>query len=295
MTLPAASKRNSGSADSTSRLVAPRCSASAAATSRAASSGSATVLGSGDAAGEDRVELVVVEAGVGADPAAVEAGRARPRPRPQLDLRRHRQPLDPRRQAAGVAGERVRQHRLDRAGHVGAVGAPPRLEVERRARLHVGGDVGDVDPDAGAVALALGGDGVVEVARGGRVDGEGGERGEVAARARIALGGLRRPRSPRPRAPAGSRGSRAARAAAPRPPRARSAAARDRAAAPAPAAPRRGAAPSRRLAALILRPGRRAPPAPAAWPRRPRVCGSSATRDVGVDALALGQVDARRA
>src|SRR6185503_11496592 len=49
-------------------------------------------------------------------------------------------------------------------------------------------------PDAPAVPLALGRDGVVEVARGGRVDGEGGELGQVAAREATSLGLLRRPR-----------------------------------------------------------------------------------------------------
>jgi hypothetical protein len=58
----------------------------------------------------------------------------------------------------------------------------------------VGRDVGDVDPDAGAIALALGGDGVVEVAGGGRVDGEGRQRGQVATRQRVALGSLGGPR-----------------------------------------------------------------------------------------------------
>ena len=223
------------------------------------------------AAGEDRVELVVVEAGVGADAAAVEAGRARLRPRPQLDLRRHRQPLDPRRQAAGLAAERVRQHRLDRAGDVGAVGAPARLDVERRARPHVGGDVGDVDPDPGPVALALGGDGVVEVAGGGRVDGEGRERGEVAAGAGVALA----PRAAASRASASSAGAEAAEAellAQQRLDRlagarqllalARARRRRDR----GPLRPGRGRAWRRRL---NLRPGRRGRRAPALSPRRP--------------------------
>ena len=169
-----ASKRNSGSADSTSRLVPPRCSPSAAATSRAAASGSATSSGGRAAAGEDQVELVVVEAGVGADAAAVEARRARPRRR-----RRARSRRSP--PAARLPGARLQASSLSARGsigstvpgHVGAVGAPARLEVERRARPDVGGDVGDVDPDAGPVALALGGDRIVEVARGRRVDGEG--------------------------------------------------------------------------------------------------------------------------
>jgi hypothetical protein len=74
--------------------------------------------------------------------------------------------------------------------------------VEQRAGFDVGGDVGDVDPDACSAALPLGGDGVVEVAGGGGVDGEGGKRGEVAARPAFALGPLRRfPRFPLDRRP----------------------------------------------------------------------------------------------
>ena len=261
---------------------APRCSPSAAATSRAAASGSATAAGGSRPAGEDRVELVVVEAGVGADAAAVEAGRARPRPRPQLDLGGHRQPLDPGGEAAGVAAERVRQHRLDRAGDVGAVGAPPRLEVERRARPHVGGDVGDVDPDPGAVALALGGDGVVEVAGGGRVDGEGrrarsGRGGRRSARS-AALGGLA--------ASASSAGAEAAEAellaqqlldrlAGARLPARRGVA---RAAPRASRWARAGRACRRRLS---LRPGRRATPSARSFPSSAGVSGSSPTLTSG--------------
>ena len=137
-------------------------------------------LGRPRAAGEDRVELVVVEAGVGADAAAVEARPARLPTRPQLDLGGDGEPLHPGRQAARLAAQRMRQHRLDRARHVGAVGPAAGLEVQRRAGRHVGGDVGDVDPEADAVPLALGGDRVVEVAGGGGVDGEGVQRGEVA-------------------------------------------------------------------------------------------------------------------
>ena len=62
-------------------------------------------LGGPLAAGEELVELVVGEARVGADPAAVEARRARRPVGRELDLRRHRQPLDTRGEAAGLVGE----------------------------------------------------------------------------------------------------------------------------------------------------------------------------------------------
>ena len=184
--------------------------------------------------------------------------------------------------------QRVRQHRLDRARGVGAVGAAPRLEVERRAGPHVGGDVGDVDPDPGAVALALGRDGVVEVARGRRVDGEGRQRGEVAARRR-ARARRRSAAAPalRPRARRGSRGTpsslaqqrldRVARAfLGARPPR--------RA-----ARPRRRCAPRpawRAQPARLTATGQRPPSAALRAPRRACVRGSSRDLDVGVDAVA---------
>ena len=81
-TSPAESKSNSGSEDSTSSAGRRRGARRARRPRpRAIASGSATSSGGRLAAGEDRVELVVVEARVGADPAAVEARRARPRRR----------------------------------------------------------------------------------------------------------------------------------------------------------------------------------------------------------------------
>ena len=149
------------------------------------------------------------------------------------------------------------------------------------------------------VALALGGDGVVEVARGGRVDGEGRQRGEVAARAAFALGPLAPLPALRPRSSAGSRGSRAPPAAAPRP-------------SPAPSAARGrrfhpfGPCGARSVETTPRRRLRRPRPRPRpgispTWPARTPsarcsasstvVCGSSCDLDVGVDAVALGQVD----
>ncbi len=145
---------------------------------------------------EDDVQLVVVEPRVGADAAAVEARAAGLTAGPQLDLRRHGEALHPRCQAAGLLAQRVRQHRLDCARHVGAVAAAPRLAVERRARRHVGSDVGDVDPEPGRLAFPPRRDGVVEIACGGRIDGEGRQLGQVAAgtaarlRHRPGLGGF---------------------------------------------------------------------------------------------------------
>ncbi len=149
------------------------------------------VLGSAAAPGEEEVELIVVEAGAGADAAAVEARGTRPAGGAELDLGRDRQPLHVRRQAAGLLAQRPRQHRLDGTRHVGAVPPPARLEIERRAGQHMSGDVGDVDPDAHPVLLAPGRDRVVEVARRSGIDREGGQLGQVAARALARLRGVR--------------------------------------------------------------------------------------------------------
>ena len=50
----------------------------------------------------------------------IEAGRARLAARRQRDLGRHREAVDPRREAARLVAEQAREHRLHRARHVGA-------------------------------------------------------------------------------------------------------------------------------------------------------------------------------
>ena len=83
----------------------------------------------------------------------------------------------------------MREHRDDRADEVGGVAAFARLDVEGRAGLHVGGDVGDVDAHADvAVRHALHGQGVVEVLRVIRVDGDRRDRAEVLATDAVGLG-----------------------------------------------------------------------------------------------------------
>ena len=151
-------------------------------------------------AGEEPVDLVVVQAHVRADERAVEGRPDDLRP-PQLELHRHREAVDLRAQRAGVAGQRLGQHRLGRAGDVDARRAAVGLAVDGRARPHERADVGDVHPDAPVpVAEALCGDRVVEVLGGRRVDREGRQRRQVAARR---VGGARAAR--RPRAPPGRR------------------------------------------------------------------------------------------
>ena len=89
---------------------------------------------------------------------------------------------------AEAAGERMREHRDDRADKVGGVAAFARLDVEGRAALHVGGHVGDVDADAHvAVRHALDGQGIVEILRVIRVDGDRRNLAEVLAADAIGL------------------------------------------------------------------------------------------------------------
>ncbi len=108
-------------------------SASARDTSRAASSGAAQGSSARALPGEDRVHLAVGEAPVAAHARAVEAHVA-DLGAVQLHLHRHGQPLLAGAQRAGAVGERLGQHRLDRAGHVHARGrgAGPRARAGRR-------------------------------------------------------------------------------------------------------------------------------------------------------------------
>ena len=57
-------------------------------------------------------------------------------------------------QRAEVVGDALRQHRHDAVGEIDRVAALQRLAVERRARPHIMGDVGDGDDDDEAAAVA---------------------------------------------------------------------------------------------------------------------------------------------
>ena len=80
----------------------------------------------------------------GRSPGARRSGSASGRTTPddirpvELELDRDRRAVEPRAQRARVAGERVRQHRLDGPGHVHARGALSRLAVERASRARRG-------------------------------------------------------------------------------------------------------------------------------------------------------------
>ena len=125
------------------------------------------------------VELVVVEAHVRADQAAVEAGRKRLACLRELDLRGDREAIPLGSEAARVARERERQHRCDPAGNVGGVRAAAGLLFEGSSRPNVGRHVGDVDPEAHAALGPRSRDSVVEVVGARRIDGEGRQISQV--------------------------------------------------------------------------------------------------------------------
>ena len=83
---------------------------------------------------------------------------------------RHRQPVDPLAQRAEVVRQLLRQHGNDAVGQVDARAAPVRLAVERRVGEDVVRDIGDVHAEQPVLVATLERDGVVEVARGHRVD-----------------------------------------------------------------------------------------------------------------------------
>jgi hypothetical protein len=87
---------------------------------------------------------------------------------PQLDEQRPAILLGT--QAAPAVRQRLRQHRHDAVGEIGAVAALPRDLVERGAGADVVGHVGDRDDQPPALAVRLGEHRVVEVAGVGPVD-----------------------------------------------------------------------------------------------------------------------------
>ena len=152
-------------------------------------------IGGPPPAGEDLVELVVVEAGIRPDRAAVEARRERLTGFRDLDLRGDGEPVLARHQAADVAREDLGQHRRDPPWDVGGIGAPPRLLLQSAAGADMGGHIRYVDPEAKAALRPRRGYRVVEVMGARRIDREGGEIAEVATvEGEISggLGGVRR-------------------------------------------------------------------------------------------------------
>ncbi len=109
-------------------------------------------------------------------------------------------------QRAQIVGDALRQHRHDAVGEIDRVAAHERLAVERGARPHVMGDVGDRDADDEAAGIfrdrgrGVGVHGVVVILGVGRIDGD--ERhARASPRGRPASAGAARP--PPPPAPRG--------------------------------------------------------------------------------------------
>ncbi len=127
-------------------------------------------LGMVQAAREDLLRVVVGQPRATADQRTPDVRCTGPAVGADAQLDGHHPPHLAGAQAAGARRELERQHRLHRAGHVDAAGAPPRLVVESATGLHVAGDVGDVHPGANAVAVRLDADRVVEVPGRRRID-----------------------------------------------------------------------------------------------------------------------------
>ena len=97
--------------------------------------------------------------------------------------------IDLRAQAAHVGGKLDGQHGDGAIGKVDRRAAQARFEIDGRVLANVMRDVGDVDLELEvAVRHAADGDRIVEVARGFAVDGDDGQRAEVAAMAQLAGG-----------------------------------------------------------------------------------------------------------
>ena len=80
-------------------------------------------------------------------------------------------------QGAQVARQAVGQHRHHPIGEIGGIAALARLAVQSRSGAHVMRNIGDGDPDnipagVGGICIRLGEDGIVMVARVGRIDGD---------------------------------------------------------------------------------------------------------------------------
>ena len=133
-------------------------------------------------AAEEGERLLVGEALAAADDRVGEVRAQQARVGVELADHRLDQPVLRLDERAEAAGERVGQHRDDRADQVGRVAPFMGLDVEGRARTDVVGDVGHVDADAQAsVGQTFHGERVVEVLGVVRVDGDGRDRAEVLA------------------------------------------------------------------------------------------------------------------
>ena len=93
-------------------------------------------------------------------------------------------------QGAEIGGEFLRQHRHDAVGEIGAVAALQGFLVQRRARRHIMGDIGDGDEDdmaalVGRIVIRPRPHRIVMVARIFRIDGDEGNGAQIGAPMRI--------------------------------------------------------------------------------------------------------------
>ncbi len=134
---------------------------------------------------EDVLRLGVGEFRRGAHHDAVEAVAVLPPGGGEDHAHRQRRSVLVFAERAEIVGDALGQHRHDAVGEIDRVAALHRLAVERRARPHIPGDVGDGDRDDEAAGIArvgirLGVDRVVVVLGIGRVDGDQRQRPPVA-------------------------------------------------------------------------------------------------------------------
>ena len=148
-------------------------------------------------AGNRELRLFVMQARRGADQHAVERVRALAAIGADHHAHRQRRAVFVRPQRAQIVGNALRQHRHDAVGKINRIAALDRGAIERRARPHVIGDVGNGDADEMAAAIARvrighGVHGVIVVLGVGRIDGD--ERHLAPVLARVLRRMSRRPR-----------------------------------------------------------------------------------------------------
>ena len=166
----------------------------------------ASSLGQPSSRLEHLLDRLVVEAVVAADDARVELVGAHVGGLVQVELDGHREPVHARVERADAVGEPLGQHRQHAVDQVDGGRALNGLPVDDAPPRNVVAHVGDVHPQPPAALVPLERDGVVEVARVDRVDGDGEQVAQVdaAGLGRADLVGDRRRRVLRPRREGGA-------------------------------------------------------------------------------------------
>ena len=132
-------------------------------------------------AAQRRSDLGVGEPRVAAHHRVVEIGLQRPAFGVERQIADHAEAVDVGVERADAVRQALGEHRQHGAGKVDAGAAAQAFAIERTARPHVVGHVGDGDHQAVAGAHARDVDGVVEVARVLAVDGDERQRAQIAA------------------------------------------------------------------------------------------------------------------